>query len=120
MELQEKKDVMTIGYKIAAVDLHQGHRVELQEYGLAEPMTVFEVYQGKPAAKDMLPAQYDLSMLPIEDVSRNDDDDASGDNDGMTLIVAPRSGARGIVIYIADDQKEVSVVDAEETQQEII
>jgi hypothetical protein len=37
----------------------------------------------------------------------------------MTLIVAPRSGARGIVIYIADDQKEVSVVDAEETQQAI-
>lgn len=119
MELQEKKEVMTIAYKIPALDLHQGHRVELQEYGLAEPMTVFEVYQGKPAAKDVLPGGYDLSMLPIEDVSRNDDDDVSEDNAGMTLIVAPRSGARGIVIYIADDQKEVSVVDAEETQQAI-
>lgn len=119
MELQEKNGVMTMKYKVPAVAICEGHRVELQEYGLAEPMTVFEVYQGKPAAKDMLPTQYDLSMLPIEDVSRNDDDDVSEDNAGMTLIVAPRSGARGIVIYIADDQKEVSVVDAEETQQAI-
>lgn len=112
---------MTMRYKIPAVGIYEGHRVELQEYGLAEPMTVFEAYQGKPAAKNLLPGGYDLSLLPIEAMSRNGgDDEASVDNEGMTLIVAPRSGARGIVIYIADDQKEVCVVDAEEAEQEII
>lgn len=97
-------------YTLPAADIHIGHKVDLREHGLDGLMTVLNVYRGRPAASDTLPGGYDLSKLDVDGAARNGGEEGNpGTNEGVALIVVPKSGDKGAVIYIADDQREVSI-----------
>lgn len=107
------EEVQTYSMPFCCVDV--GHKVILKDFGFDEPLTVFKAYQGRPIPQDTLSGQYDLSHFDPRDERRNFSEEQlqEGPMDDMTLIVARKSGDRGIVLYIPDGQKEVEVYDDE-------
>ncbi len=107
------EEVQTYSMPFGCVDV--GHKVILKDFGFDEPLIVLKAYRGRPIPQDTLPGQYNLSNVDPRNERRNFSEEQLEEEhaDDMTLIVARKSGDKGIVVYIPDAEKEVEIYDDE-------
>lgn len=99
-------------YSLPLTEVGAGFRVLLPEFGFDEPVTVFEKYGGRPYAHDMRLGHYNLSHVDPRNARHNSAEEVEERGDA-TLIVARGSGTQGIVLYVKDTQREVTIIDDE-------
>ena len=103
-------------YSLPLIDVCAGSKVVLPEFGFDEPVIVFEKYGGRPYDHDMRSGHYDLSHIDPRDERHNftaEELEEQEYADHMTLIVTRASGTQGIVLYVTDLQREVTIIDDE-------
>ena len=104
-------------YSPPLIDVCEGDKVLLPEFGFDEPVIVHKKYGGRPHAHDLRLGHYDLSHIDPRDERHNFTSEELEEQlvygDDMTLIVTRASGWRGIVLYVTDTQREVTIIDDE-------
>lgn len=103
-------------YSPPLIDVCVGNKVLLPEFGFDEPVIVFEKYGGRPYAHDMRLGHYDLSHVDPRDERHHftaEELEEQEHGDHMTLIVARAPETQGIVLYVTDLQREVTIIDDE-------
>lgn len=103
-------------YSLPLSEVGAGYKVLLPEFGFDEPLIVFEKYGGRPYAKDMRFGHYDLSHVDPRDERHNftaKELEEQGHGGDATLIVTRASETQGIVLYVTDTAREVTIIDDE-------
>ena len=103
-------------YSLPLIEVCVGSKVMLPEFGFDEPVIVFEKYGGRPYAHDMRLGHHDLSHVAPRNERHNftaEELEEHGYGDHMTLIVTRASGTQGIVLYVTDTEREVTIIDDE-------
>lgn len=89
-----------VKYSMCFAWVNVGDEVNLKNFGFDERFTVLKIYRGRPRPEDTLPGQYDLSNVdPSDECHKFTEEQLQEQHaDDMTLVVARKSGDRGIVL----------------------